>query len=112
MVKTTDFSAFGKNDIRGIYSEDVTEELFYYVGKGLVNYVQQKTGLKPQDLWFSVSRDARVHSEPLAKVLIKGIIHMGANVINLDLAPTPIGYYSEFAKFPENICPDIKISGA
>ena len=26
-------SAFGKNDIRGIYGEDITEELFYYTGQ-------------------------------------------------------------------------------
>ena len=23
--------AFGKNDIRGIYGEDITEELFYFI---------------------------------------------------------------------------------
>ena len=26
-------SAFGKNDIRGIYGKDVTEELFFYTSK-------------------------------------------------------------------------------
>ena len=26
-------SAFGKNDIRGIYGKDVTEELYFFVGK-------------------------------------------------------------------------------
>ena len=112
MTKTMDFSAFGKNDIRGIYGESVTEELFYYTGKGYVKYIQDKTGLKPEDIWITISRDARLHSESLAKILSKGIVHMGANVVNLDIVPTPIGYYSEFASFPENICKDIKISGA
>ena len=28
-------SAFGKNDIRGIYGDDITEELFYYTGNWL-----------------------------------------------------------------------------
>lgn len=112
MTKTMDFSAFGKNDIRGIYGESVTEELFYYTGKGYVKYIQDKTGLKPEDIWITISRDARLHSESLTKILSKGIVHMGANVVNLDIVPTPIGYYSEFASFPENICKDIKISGA
>ena len=66
MTKTIDFSAFGKNDIRGIYGEDVTEELFYYVGKGYVKYIQDKTGLAPNDIWITISRDARLHSESLA----------------------------------------------
>ena len=28
-----DLSAFGKNDIRGIYGEDITEEIFYMIKK-------------------------------------------------------------------------------
>lgn len=112
MTKTVEFSAFGKNDIRGIYGEDVTEELFYYVGKGYVKYIQDKTGLAPNDIWITISRDARLHSESLAKTLIKGIVHMGANAINLDIVPTPIGYFSEFVSIPESISKDAKISGA
>ncbi len=112
MVKTANFTAFGKNDIRGIYSEDVTEELFYYVGKAFVKYAQDLTGIEPQNLWFTVSRDVRVHSDSLVKVLIKGIVHMGANALNLDVVPTPLGYYSEFASYPETLSPDIKIAGA
>ncbi len=112
MTEAIKYSAFGKNDIRGIYGEDINEELFYYVGKGFVKFAEEKTGLKAKDIWITVSRDARLHSESLAKVLIKGITHMGANVINLELVPTPIGYYSEFASYPQEICKNIKISGA
>ncbi len=112
MTKTTNFSAFGKNDIRGIYGAEITEELFYYIGKGFVKYIIDKTELEPQNIWISVARDSRLHSESLSKVLIKGIVHMGANVLNLDVVPTPIGYYSEFAGFPENISQNAKVSGA
>lgn len=112
MTKTIDFSAFGKNDIRGIYGENINEELFYYTGKGFVKYIQEKTDLKPKDIWITISRDARLHSEPLVKVLKKGIVHSGANVVDLDIVPTPLGYYSEFATYPENIAKDIKISAA
>ncbi len=112
MTKTIDFSAFGKNDIRGIYGENITEELFYYTGKGFVKYIQKKTNLDPADIWVTVSRDARLHSEPLTKVLIKGIIHMGANVINLDIVPTPLGYYSEFVSIPDSISGEAKILGS
>ena len=37
-----DLSAFGKNDIRGIYGENITEELFYYTGRGFVKYLAKK----------------------------------------------------------------------
>ncbi len=112
MTQIVDFSAFGKNDIRGIYGKEVTEELFYYTGKGFVKYICEKTGLEPWDIWISVSRDARLHSEALANVLIKGIVHSGANALNLGLVPTPLGYYSEFISFPDDICSNGKIYGA
>jgi phosphomannomutase/phosphoglucomutase len=112
MTKTLDFTAFGKNDIRGIYGDNVTEELFYYTGKGFVNYIHEKTKLQPKEIWITVSRDARLHSESLTKSLIKGIVHTGANAINLDVVPTPVGYYSEFATFPETIDKDVKVIAA
>ncbi len=112
MTQTIDFSAFGKNDIRGVYGRNITEELFYYIGKGVVKYIQGKTDLEASGIFLTVARDARLHSEPLSKVLIKGITHMGANVINLDIVPTPLGYFSEFASYPDTIGRNIKISGA
>ena len=111
MTKIADFSAFGKNDIRGVYGKDITEELFYYTGKGFVKYIIDKTGLEPDNIWITVSRDARLHSESLSKVLIKGITHAGANVLNLDMVPTPLGYYSEFASFSD-INARVKVTGA
>lgn len=87
--------AFGKNDIRGIYGEDITEELFYNTGKGFVEWLKQQSGKKEADMWITITRDARLHSPALEKALTDGIISTGANVINLGLAPTPIGYYSE-----------------
>ncbi len=112
MVKTADFSAFGKNDVRGIYGDNITEELFYYLGKGFVSYIKEKTKLKPANIWITVARDARLHSESLTKVLIKGITHSGANAIDLDVVPTPLGYYSEFAKFPDSIFEESEISAS
>ncbi len=106
-----DTSAFGKNDIRGIFGENVTPEIFMYAGKGYVKYVSEKTGKAPKDLWFSVTYDARLHSVELKKALIKGVTSLGANVIDLGLAPTPIGYFSEVKKFEINE-KTIEVAGA
>ena len=56
MTQTANFTAFGKNDIRGIYGTEVTEELFYYTGKGFVKYIQAKTGLQPKDICLIASK--------------------------------------------------------
>ena len=92
--------AFGKNDIRGIYGDDITEELYYNVGLGFVEWLKFQSGKNPKDMYITIARDARLHSPNLEKALTNGITSTGANVINLGLAPTPIGYYSEVVGIP------------
>lgn len=92
--------AFGKNDIRGIYGEDITEELYYNTGRGFVEWLKQQTKKSEKDIWITIARDARLHSPALEKALVQGITSTGANVILLGLAPTPIGYYSEVVGVP------------
>ncbi|MCI1273786.1 MAG: phosphomannomutase/phosphoglucomutase [Clostridiaceae bacterium] len=104
--------AFGKNDIRGIYGEDITEELYYALGRGYTNYLKTKSGLNSEKIWITVARDARLHSPSLAKALIDGILSTGSNVVDLGLAPTPIGYYSEAKGIPSEIINGGKITGA
>lgn len=90
--------AFGKNDIRGIYGEDITEELFYNIGLGYVNWLIKQSNKSVEDLKISVCMDARLHSPSLKKALIAGLCKIGVKHIeDLGLAPTPIGYYSEVA---------------
>ncbi len=105
-------SAFGKNDIRGIYGEDITEELFYYTGRGFVQFLVKYSKKLPSDIWITVCRDARLHSPSLSKSLIDGIRSCGANVVDLGLAPTPIGYYSEVVGVPPFITKYMPVTGA
>lgn len=105
-------SAFGKNDIRGIYGDDVTEELFYYTGRGFVQFLVKETKKLPSEIWISICRDARLHSPSLSKSLIEGIRSCGANVVDMGLAPTPLGYYSEVVGLPPYITKYMPVTGA
>ena len=90
--------AFGKNDIRGIYNDDITEELFYNIARGYISWIIKHNGKNSQDLRISVCMDARLHSPSLKKALITGLEDIGVKYIeDYGIAPTPIGYYSEFA---------------
>ncbi len=95
MVVQISDAVFGKNDIRGIYGKNITEDLFYYIGKGFIKYVSKYSKKNPCEIWITIVRDARNHSPSLVAALTKGVISTGANVVDLGLAPTPIGYYSE-----------------
>ena len=44
--------AFGKNDIRGIYGEDITEELFYSTGRAFVEYLKRQTSKSEKNIWI------------------------------------------------------------
>ena len=107
-----DLSAFGKNDIRGIYGDNVTEELFYYTGRGFVRYLAEQTGKSNPEIWISVCRDARLHSPALSKSLVEGILSTGANVVDMGLAPTPLGYYSEVVGLPPALTKYMPVTGA
>ena len=89
--------AFGKNDIRGIYGDDITEILFQNTAIGFVNWLGAKTGKNASDMKVTVAMDARLHSPSLKAALINGLTHCGVSVIDLGLVPSPLGYYSEFA---------------
>lgn len=43
------------NDIRGIYGHEITEELFYYIGKGYIKYLSKHSGKKPEDMWVIIT---------------------------------------------------------
>ena len=89
--------AFGKNDIRGIYGADITEELYYNTARGFVEWLKLQSGKSESDITITVVRDARLHSPNLEDALVSGFLQTGVNIIKLGLAPTPIGYYSEAA---------------
>ena len=105
-------SAFGKNDIRGIYGQDVTEELYFFVGKAYIRYIAKLSGKDAKDLWVTVCRDARNHSPALAKAIVSGVTSAGANIVDLGLAPTPIGYYSDVVGINGSVTEENDIDGA
>ena len=69
----------------------------------MVKYLERESGKTPSDMYLTVCMDARTHSPSLSKALIEGITSTGANVIDLGLAPTPIGYYSETVGVPNSL---------
>jgi len=117
MREHLNFAAFGKNDIRGIFPTEVYSELFFHTARGFVKWANTKlTSLgiarKPDRMAFVVCMDARLHSPELKNAVIEGLTTAGANVIDLGLAPTPIGYFGEWVKFENDFLEDSKITGA
>jgi len=76
-------------DIRGIYGDDLNEDVAYTLGKGFGSYIQ--------DLGKTVAvvgYDNRASSPELSNAFIKGAIETGITVYNIGLVTTPMYYYS------------------
>lgn len=79
-------SAFRAYDIRGIYPDEVNEDLAYLVGRAVVRYFSAKTVV--------VGCDARTSSPSLKKKLIEGINCEGADVFDIGMCTTPMANFA------------------
>ncbi len=77
---------FKAYDIRGIYGENLDEEIATKIGRAFVTFLGCKKVL--------IAQDMRPHSDPLFKALSEGITMQGADIIHIGLASSPMSYYA------------------
>jgi phosphomannomutase/phosphoglucomutase len=76
---------FRSYDIRGIYPNELNEEIAFKIGAAFGTYINGK---------IVVGCDSRLSSPSLKKALIKGLLSTGSNVIDIGLTTTPIVMFS------------------
>jgi len=81
---------FRAYDIRGIYPDEINEELAYKIGKAVVKIL----GANKKNRKIVVGMDSRPSSKKLLEVIIRGINDMGSDVVNIGLSATPVFYYA------------------
>ncbi len=79
---------FKMYDIRGIYPQEVDENLAYELGKAVSVFLKAKK--------LVVGRDGRASSDVLYKKLVEGITLMGCDVVNIGRCSTPQFYFELF----------------
>lgn len=79
---------FREYDIRGIYNEDIDEEVSYLIGRAFGSNLKRMG--KTETL---VGYDNRISSPIIEENLVKGIRESGINVVRLGLVTTPMYYY-------------------
>ncbi len=80
---------FREYDIRGIYGEELSDELAYHIGRAF------GTKLKRQNILSTVvAYDNRLSSESLEKNLVQGLVNTGIHVKRIGLATTPMCYFA------------------
>ena len=84
MIKEHIFRAY---DIRGIYGQDLTEEVARLVGLAYGTLLGNKGKLV-------VGRDVRISGEVLARAVAEGLSQAGCDVLELGVVTTPMVYFS------------------
>ncbi len=77
---------FKAYDIRGVYPDELNEEIGYKIGRATAKFLKAKE--------IIVGRDNRNSSDNLFKVLSEGIRDQGVNVIDIGLSTTPMLYFA------------------
>ena len=80
---------FRAYDIRGIASEDLSDEFVSALGSALSHQIK-KLGLKE----VAVARDGRLSGERICSALINSFLENGVNVKNVGMVPSPLLYYA------------------
>lgn len=91
LVKDINPNIFREYDLRGVYPEDITEDVAYTLGKSFGTYIKQFGFEKTV-----VGHDNRLSSPSLSEALVKGILETGIDVINLGLVTTPMYYFAKY----------------
>ncbi|MCD4823328.1 MAG: phosphomannomutase/phosphoglucomutase, partial [Phycisphaerae bacterium] len=89
---------FKAYDIRGLYPEQIDEDLAWRIGHAASQFLRTK--LRGYERGQSainrvvVGHDMRPHSKPLTEALIEGISCSGATSINIGMCDTPMIYFA------------------
>lgn len=79
---------FKAYDIRGVYPEELNEDLIRRIGNAYLQYI----GGAGKSV--VVGRDGRLHSASLKEALIEGLLDGGAYVLDIGLCTTPMNYFA------------------
>ena len=78
---------FKANDIRGVYPDALDDAVAYAVGRAFVTLLER-------GMTVVVGRDMRLSSPPMFYALTQGLIHGGADVLDIGMVSTDQYYYA------------------
>ena len=80
---------FRSYDIRGITTQDLTEEVVYWIGRAFAAEARDAGRQR-----VAVGRDGRHSSAPLRDALSRGLTEGGVDVLDIGQVPTPVLYFA------------------
>ncbi len=84
-----DANIFRAYDIRGITTQNLTEDVVYWIGRAFA-----AQALSQKQTKTAIGRDGRLSSSPLKDSLERGLNEGGMDTIDIGMVPTPLLYYA------------------
>ena len=91
MVDSAIFKAY---DVRGIYGEEIDEEVAYRVGRGFARVLAELEGRRTDELRVGLGRDMRLAAPALSERYADGIRDEGADVLDIGEVGTEMVYFA------------------
>ena len=79
-------SIFKAYDIRGIYGQDLTQDIFYKIARAYARFIAPRKVV--------VARDCRTSSNALFDAFAQGLVDEAVDVVDIGLASTPMSYFA------------------
>lgn len=95
MKKTIDTSIFKSYDIRGIYPDQLDENVFGHIVRSMFKVLYEKVGKTDgEPISIVISHDMRLSAPKLFPMLRETLLLCGAHVVDIGLASTPTLYFA------------------
>lgn len=91
IVKNINPEIFRGYDIRGIVEKDLSEDVYYTLGKAYATFLNER-----RIRIAVVGRDIRLTSEAYQKAFMSGLIDSGINVVDIGLTLSQIMYFAQY----------------
>jgi phosphomannomutase len=89
-----DESIFKAYDVRGIFPDQMDEELAYRIGRAFTRVLCQLQGIPPADLRVGVGRDMRLTAPAMTEQYVRGLADEGADVLDIGMVGTEMVYWT------------------
>jgi phosphomannomutase len=86
---------FKAYDVRGLYPDQIDEDIAYRVGRAYARVLPQLQGRSPEEgSRIVLGHDMRLHSPALAEAFTRGLVDEGTQVLHIGLVGTEMVYYA------------------
>ena len=89
-----DETIFKAYDVRGIYPDQMDEELAYRIGRGFARVLSQLQDVPIRDLRVALGRDMRLSAPSMAEAYGRGITDEGVELLDIGMVGTEMLYWT------------------